>query len=58
VPYSAFRGLVSVSLVGTGLLAAIGAAKAEKDRPSIIKVRTTIGFGSKKQGTEAVPSAE
>jgi len=40
-----------------GLLAAVEAAKAVSDRPSIIKVKTTIGFGSKKQGTEAVHGA-
>lgn len=38
----------------TGILAAIEAAKATTDKPSIIKVTTTIGFGSKKSGTEAV----
>jgi transketolase len=37
-----------------GILAAIEAAKAVTDKPSIIKVTTTIGFGSKKEGTEAV----
>jgi hypothetical protein len=37
-----------------GILAAVEAAKAVTDRPSIIKVSTTIGFGSKKEGTEAV----
>lgn len=36
------------------ILAAIEAAKAMTDKPSIIKVRTTIGFGSKKQHTESV----
>lgn len=33
---------------------AIEAAKAVTDKPSLIKVHTTIGFGSSKQGTEAV----
>lgn len=37
-----------------GLEAAIAAAKAVTDKPSIICVKTTIGFWSKKQGTEAV----
>jgi transketolase len=37
-----------------GIEAAIRAAQAVHDRPSIIKVTTTIGFGSAKQGTEAV----
>lgn len=40
-----------------GIEAAIRAAQAEKARPSIIKVSTTIGFGSKKAGTEAVHGA-
>lgn len=34
-----------------GIHAAIERAKAIKDRPSLIKVTTTIGFGSGKQGT-------
>lgn len=33
---------------------AIIAAKAERSRPSLIVVKTTIGFGSKKQGTKDV----
>eukprot|EP00750_Incisomonas_marina_P000425 INCI10350.1.p1 GENE.INCI10350.1~~INCI10350.1.p1 ORF type:complete len:717 (+),score=128.31 INCI10350.1:219-2153(+) len=36
----------------SAIKAAIAAAKAVTDAPSIIKVTTTIGFGSKKQGTE------
>lgn len=36
------------------LAAAVAAARAVHDRPSLIKVRTTIGRGSKKQGTEGV----
>ncbi|EGD81735.1 transketolase [Salpingoeca rosetta] len=38
----------------TDLLDAIKAAQAETERPSLIKVKTTIGFGSAKQGTEKV----
>jgi transketolase len=34
--------------------AAIAAAKAVKDKPSIIKLTDTIGFGSKLQGTGGV----
>lgn len=34
--------------------AAIKAAKEVKDKPSIIKLTTTIGFGAAKQGTEGV----
>ncbi|KAH8670977.1 transketolase [Xylariales sp. PMI_506] len=34
--------------------AAIKAAKEVTDKPSIIKLRTTIGFGSKQQGTHGV----
>eukprot|EP01122_Echinamoeba_exundans_P000077 TRINITY_DN10061_c1_g1_i1.p2 TRINITY_DN10061_c1_g1~~TRINITY_DN10061_c1_g1_i1.p2 ORF type:complete len:675 (+),score=221.12 TRINITY_DN10061_c1_g1_i1:173-2197(+) len=37
-----------------GLTKAIEAARAVKDKPSLIKVHTTIGYGSSKQGTEAV----
>jgi transketolase len=33
---------------------AVANAKAETNKPSMIKVKTTIGFGSKKQGTEKV----
>eukprot|EP00049_Salpingoeca_infusionum_P017648 m.353882 g.353882 ORF g.353882 m.353882 type:complete len:683 (-) comp16854_c0_seq1:188-2236(-) len=36
------------------LLAAVEAAKAVTDKPSMIKVNTTIGYGSLKQGTEKV----
>ena len=45
-------GVVCVCV--SGLLAAIENAKAVTDKPSIIKVTTTIGFGSKKEGTEGV----
>ncbi|KAJ2719104.1 Transketolase [Coemansia sp. Benny D115] len=37
-----------------GLTRAITAAKAEKTRPSIIKIETTIGFGAAKAGTHNV----
>jgi len=37
--------------------AAIDRAKAVTDKPSIIKVRTTIGYGSKNQGLEKVHGA-
>ena len=40
-----------------GIEAAILAAKAVTDRPSMIKVTTTIGFGSEKQGKEEVHGA-
>jgi len=40
-----------------GLAAAIEKAQAETDRPTIIKIRTTIGFGSSKQGTGKVHGA-
>lgn len=37
-----------------GILKAIEEAKAVTDKPSIIKVKTVIGYGSGKQGTEKV----
>src|SRR5271170_3753424 len=37
-----------------GIEAAIAIAKEVKDRPSVIKLTTTIGFGSKLQGTGGV----
>jgi transketolase len=37
-----------------GMEAAIKACQEVKDKPSIIKLRTTIGFGSKQQGTHGV----
>lgn len=40
-----------------GLQAAIAAARAETDRPSIIKVTTIIGFGSTKQGSHKTHGA-
>jgi transketolase len=40
-----------------GIEKAIREAQSVTDKPSIIKVTTTIGFGSKKQGTEAVHGA-
>lgn len=36
---------------------AIEAAKAETDKPSIIEVKTIIGYGAQKQGTSAVHGA-
>lgn len=39
------------------LRSAITAAKLVTDRPSLIKIRTVIGFGSKKEGTEATHGA-
>ncbi|CAM9570443.1 unnamed protein product, partial [Phaeothamnion confervicola] len=41
----------------SSLLAAIEAAKAVTDRPSIIKARTVIGFGSLNQGKESTHGA-
>ncbi|KAL7747759.1 Transketolase [Sorochytrium milnesiophthora] len=40
-----------------GILNAIEAAKKVTDKPSLIKIRTTIGFGSAKAGTEKVHGA-
>ncbi|KAI8925833.1 Transketolase, thiamine diphosphate binding domain-containing protein [Entophlyctis helioformis] len=40
-----------------GLAAAIEAAKAVKDKPSLIKIRTIIGFGSVNEGEEKVHGA-
>ncbi|KAI9469370.1 Transketolase [Coemansia sp. RSA 989] len=40
-----------------GLTRAIAEAKAEKTRPSIIKVTTTIGYGAAKAGTAGVHGA-
>ncbi|TPX61948.1 hypothetical protein PhCBS80983_g00830 [Powellomyces hirtus] len=40
-----------------GITKAIQAAKAVTDKPSLIKVRTTIGYGSKNQGEEKVHGA-
>jgi len=36
------------------MFAAIDAAKAESDRPSIIVLKTTIGYAAAKEGTEEV----
>ena len=36
---------------------AVSAAQAATDRPSLIKVKTTIGFGASKQGTAGVHGA-
>ena len=40
-----------------GIASAIENAKKVTDKPSLIKVHTTIGFGSKNQGLEKVPGA-
>lgn len=40
-----------------GIEAAIKKCQAVKDKPSLIKLRTTIGFGSKLQGTHSVHGA-
>ncbi|KAI0473095.1 transketolase [Xylariaceae sp. FL0804] len=37
-----------------GMEKAIAQCKAVKDKPSMIKLKTTIGFGSKQQGTHSV----
>ena len=39
------------------IIAAINSAKCNLGRPTLIKVRTTIGFGSDKQGTEKTHGA-
>lgn len=41
----------------SGILQAIKKAKAVTDKPSIIEVRTTIGWGSQNEGTEKVHGA-
>ncbi|KAI3633002.1 hypothetical protein MIR68_009077 [Amoeboaphelidium protococcarum] len=40
-----------------GIYSAIETAKGVHDKPSIIRIKTTIGFGSKLQGTEKVHGA-
>ncbi|KAK7023707.1 transketolase [Favolaschia claudopus] len=37
-----------------GIHDAIAAARSEKNKPTIIRLKTTIGFGSKEQGTHGV----
>lgn len=37
-----------------GFVSAVERAKESKDRPTLIRVRTTIGYGSEKQGTAKV----
>eukprot|EP01069_Polyplicarium_translucidae_P008736 Polyplicarium_translucidae@DN3250_c0_g1_i3.p1 len=37
-----------------GIVSAVNTAKATTDKPTLISVRTTIGFGSSKEGTEKV----
>lgn len=39
------------------IASALEAAKAEKEKPTIIEVKTIIGFGAEKQGTSAVHGA-
>ena len=39
------------------IAAAVEVAKAEKSKPTIIEVKTVIGFGAEKQGTSAVHGA-
>lgn len=47
-----------VETAGLGSLrAAVAEARAETGRPSLIRVKTCIGFGSVKEGTEAVHGA-
>jgi transketolase len=36
------------------MYAAIAEARLEKNKPTIIRLRTTIGFGSKQQGTHGI----
>lgn len=37
-----------------GIYNAIAAARREKSKPTLIRLRTTIGYGSKQQGTHGV----
>ena len=58
--YAAYNWHVQVVADGNdvaSLRAAVQGAKLVTDRPSLIKIRTIIGFGSKKQGTEATHGA-
>ena len=41
----------------SNMRAAVAAAQAVTDKPSIIKIRTVIGYGAKKQGTAGVHGA-
>ena len=41
----------------TAISDAIAEARLEKNKPSIICLKTTIGFGSKQQGTHGVHGA-
>ena len=38
----------------SGIYNAIAEARQEKNKPTIIRLRTTIGYGSKQQGTHGV----
>lgn len=40
-----------------GIYNAILEAQKEKDKPTLIRLRTTIGYGSKQQGTHGVHGA-
>lgn len=40
-----------------GIYNAIAAARREKSKPTLIRLRTTIGYGSKEQGTHGVHGA-
>ena len=58
--YAAYNWHVQIVADGNDLVslrAAVEGAKQVTDRPSLIKIRTIIGFGSKKQGTEATHGA-
>jgi transketolase len=37
-----------------GIYDAISEGRQEKNKPTIVRLRTTIGFGSKQQGTHGV----
>lgn len=47
ISYQVYRDL-------SGIYNAIAEARQEKNKPTIIRLRTTIGYGSKQQGTHGV----
>lgn len=51
------RKIISILSDLEAIYNAIATARAEKNKPTLIRLTTTIGYGSKQQGTHGVHGA-
>jgi transketolase len=57
INYSSFYFAKYLASDLVGISNAIAEARQEKNKPTLIRLRTTIGYGSKQQGTHGVHGA-